>query len=360
MKPIRNIAIFIPHLGCPFRCCFCQQQKISSALRPPSRAQVINDIETALLTIPPECDVEAAFFGGTFTSIPEKLQDDYLECVQPYLDNGQIKGIRLSTRPDAIDMDRLGHLKQRGVTTIELGVQSLNEEVLWLAERGYQPDQVIESCQKIHAAGIRLGIQLMVGLPGDNLQRDLDTTRQSIGLAPDMVRIYPTLVLAGTELEKAFRAGNYLPLSLEEAVNITAAMYLLFAQAHIPVIRMGLHPSQELQRSDTIVAGPFHPAFGELVLQKVALDQARCLLNQYLPTTASGKDIILYCPPREYSQLVGPGRSNIIALQTEFGLEKLRVKSDESLPSGSLGVGDCCRGLDETLNREQYLQTLSI
>lgn len=360
MKQTCNIAIFIPHLGCPFRCCFCQQHKISSALRPPSPAQVKEDIETALMTIPPECDVEAAFFGGTFTSIPEKLQNDYLECVQPYLDNRQIKGIRLSTRPDAIQMDRLWELKQRGVTTIELGVQSLNEEVLRLSGRGYQPAQVIQSCQMIHAADIRLGIQLMVGLPGDNLQRDLDTTRHSIGLAPDMVRIYPTLIIAGTELENAFRSGSYLPLSLEEAVNITAAMYLLFTRAHIPVIRMGLHPSQELQQSDTVVAGPFHPAFGELVLQKITLDQARCLLNKYLPTAVSGQDIILYCPPREYSQLVGPRRSNMRTLQTEFGLEKLTAKPDKSLPSGSLGVGDCCRGLGEILSREQYLQTLSI
>lgn len=359
MKQTRNIAIFIPHLGCPFRCCFCQQQKISSAWHPPSLAQVKQDIETALLTIPPECEVEVAFFGGTFTSIPEKMQNDYLECVQPYLDQGQINGIRLSTRPDAIDMKRLEELKHRGVTTIELGVQSLDEEVLKLSQRGYQPDQVIRSCQMIHAAGIKLGIQLMIGLPGDNLQKDLETTRQSIALAPAMVRIYPTLVIAGTQLEKAFRAGNYVPLSLKEAVNITAAIYLLFTQAHIPVIRMGLHPSEELQDSDTVVAGPFHPAFGELVLQKVALDRARCLLDMYLLQNISRQSITLYCPPREYSQLVGAKRSNIITLQKDYGLGSLAVKPETSLPPGSLGVG-CGPGLEKILSREQYLQTLSI
>ena len=358
MKPILNIAIFIPHLGCPFRCCFCQQQKISATQRHPSLPQVQAIIETALLTIPSESEVEVAFFGGTFTSLPEKLQDDYLQCAQPYLQNGQIKGIRLSTRPDAIDINRLGALQQRGVTTIELGVQSLNDEVLSLSGRGYRSDQVLAASEMIHTTGIRLGIQLMVGLPGDNWQRDVETTRQTIALAPAMVRIYPTLVIAGTELEQEFRAGNYLPLGLEEAVDITASMYGLFTRDQIPVIRMGLHPSEELQHSDTVVAGPFHPAFGELVLQKIALDQARCLLKNYLSPMDSGQVATLYCPPREYSQLVGPGRSNIAALQTEFGLDELKVKPDQTLAPGSLGVGDLHRGIASILTREYYLETI--
>jgi histone acetyltransferase (RNA polymerase elongator complex component) len=358
MKPIRNIAIFIPHLGCPFRCCFCQQQKISATQRHPSLPQVQAIIETALLTIPPESEVEVAFFGGTFTSLSEKLQDDYLKCAQPYLQNGKIKGIRLSTRPDAIDIDRLRALQQRGVTTIELGVQSLNDEVLRLSGRGYQSTQVVTASEMIHSVGIRLGIQLMIGLPGDNRHRDMETTQQTIALAPAMVRIYPTLVIAGTELEQEFRAGNYMPLGLEEAVDITARMYCLFTQAHIPVIRMGLHPSEDLQHSDTVVAGPFHPAFGERVLQKVALDQARCLLGNYLLSKNSSQDPTLYCPPREYSQLVGPGRSNIAALKTEFGLAELKVMPDQNLSSGSLGVGDLHRGIASVLTREQYLETI--
>lgn len=358
MKPTRNIAIFIPHLGCPFRCCFCQQQKISATQRPPSLPQVQEIIETALSTIPSESEVEVAFFGGTFTSLPEELQNDYLECAQPYLQNGQIKGIRLSTRPDAIDINRLWALQQRGVTTIELGVQSLNDEVLKLSGRGYQSPQVVAASEMIHAVGIRLGIQLMVGLPGDNWYRDMETTRQTIALCPDMVRIYPTLVIDGTELEQEFRAGNYRPLSLAEAVDITANMYCLLTRAHIPVIRMGLHPSEELQDSDTVVAGPFHPAFGELVLQKVALDQARCLLKNYLSPIDFGQGFILYCPPREYSQLVGPGRSNIAALQTEFGLAELKVKPDQALSPGSIGVGDLHRGIASILAREEYLDTI--
>lgn len=359
MKQTRNIAIFIPHLGCPFRCCFCQQQKISDTLRHPSPDQVQIDIETALRTIPAgtDVDVEVAFFGGTFTSIPEKMQNDYLECARPYLENGQIKGIRISTRPDAVDEERLREIKQRGVTTIELGVQSLDEVVLRLSGRGYEPGQVIEACQMIHNMGIRLGIQLMIGLPGDNLERDLETTRQSIELAPDMIRIYPTLVIRGTQLEQAYRDGSYQPLSLEKAVDITAAMYMRFKQANIPVIRMGLHPGEELQQSDTIVAGPFHPAFGELVLQKVALQHARFLIRAYLPTAASKQALILCCPPREYSQLVGPRRSNIIMLKKEFGLDELAVKPDQSLQPGSIGVGDN-QGVMAVLTREQYLQSI--
>ncbi|MDI9480975.1 MAG: elongator complex protein 3 [Syntrophomonadaceae bacterium] len=358
MKQTRNIAIFIPHLGCPFRCCFCQQQKISATQHPPSISQVQEIIETALVTIPSESDVEVAFFGGTFTSLPEQLQNDYLECVQPYLKNRNIRGIRLSTRPDAIDINRLEALQQRGVTTIELGVQSLDNEVLRLSGRGYQSAQVVAASEMIHTSGIRLGIQLMVGLPGDNRQRDLETTRRTIALSPAMVRIYPTLIIAGTELEQEFRAGNYEPLSLEEAVEITANMYGLFTRAHIPVIRMGLHPSEELQQSDTVVAGPFHPAFGELVLQKVALEQARCLLKNHLSSQISVQEPILFCPPREYSQLVGPGRINIAALQTEFGLKELKVKSDQTLSSGSMGIGDMHRGITSVLTRERYLASI--
>jgi len=357
MKQTRNIAIFIPHLGCPFRCCFCQQQKISDTMHYPSPAQVKESIEAALHTISSDTDVEVAFFGGTFTSIPEKMQNDYLECARPYLEKGQIQGIRLSTRPDAVDVNRLRELERRGVTTIELGVQSLDEEVLRLSGRGYEPEQVVEACRMIHNTSIRLGIQLMVGLPGDDLHRDLETTRQSIELAPDMVRIYPTLVIKGTELEQAYREGRYLPMTLEEAVEVTAAMYVRFRRADIPVIRMGLHPSEELQQSDTVVAGPFHPAFGELVLQKVALEQARFLLKAYLPTAASNQALILFCPPREYSQLVGPQRSNISILKREFGLDALDVNSDPGLQPGSIGVGNY-QGMMAVLPREQYLQSI--
>ena len=321
MKQTRNIAIFIPHLGCPFRCCFCQQQKISATQRPPSISLVQEIIETALVTIPSESDVEVAFFGGTFTSLPEQLQNDYLECVQPYLKNTNIRGIRLSTRPDAIDINRLEALQQRGVTTIELGVQSLDNEVLRLSGRGYQSAQVVAASEMIHTSGIRLGIPLMVGLPGDNRQRDLETTRRTIALCPATVRIYPTLIIAGTELEQEFRAGNYEPLSLEEAVEITANMYGLFTRAHIPVIRMGLHPSEELQQSDTVLAGPFHPAFWRTgSCKKVALEQARCLLKKtFIIPDICRQEPILFCPPREYSQLVRARRINIAALQPSSG-----------------------------------------
>lgn len=357
MRNTRNIAIFIPHLGCPFRCCFCQQQKISDTVRPPSLQQVKEEIETALLTIPADTDVEVAFFGGTFTSIPEPMQNDYLECARPYMETGQIKGIRISTRPDAIDKKRLAELKDRGVRTIELGVQSLDEEVLRLSQRGYESAEVVRACTTIRDAGIRLGIQLMIGLPGDNLQRDLETTRKSIELAPDMVRIYPTLVIKGTQLEQAYRESSYQPLSLAQAVDITAAMYVRFKQANIPVIRMGLHPSEELQQSDTVVAGPFHPAFGELVLQKVALDQARCLIQDYLLTNGSRQVLVLFCPSREYSQLVGHQRANILTLKNEFGLDELVVKTDQSLPPGCIGAGNY-QGVTELLTRDQYLQSI--
>lgn len=359
MKKTRNIAIFIPHLGCPFRCCFCQQQKISATMRPPSQEEVNHCIQTALTTISPDTETEIAFFGGTFTSIPKLLQDEYLECAQPYIKTGQVQGIRISTRPDAVNIDRLLWLKQRGVTTVELGVQSLDQEVLRQSQRGYQPHQVYDAARMVRKMGIKLGIQLMIGLPGDSLQRDLYTTGESIKLAPDMVRIYPTLVIAGTELELAYYRGEYIPLTLEKAVNITAAMYLQFAKADIPVIRMGLHPSEELRQNDIIVAGPFHPAFGELVLQKVVLKQASHLIKQYLPNTDSPESLTLFCSPRQYSQLVGPAHSNLNIIQAEFGLTELRVRSDPGMPLGSIGVGQKSDNRPgQQLSRSEYLQAI--
>jgi histone acetyltransferase (RNA polymerase elongator complex component) len=257
-----NIPIFVPHVGCPFTCIFCNQRHIASQQEPLSPSAIPELVEQYLATIPPGSEIEIAFFGGSFTMMDISLQEAYLSQVYPYLQKDVVKGLRLSTRPDGIDPGILELLKKWGVKTIELGVQSCNDEVLALSGRGIRLEQIISASRLIKEYGFKLGIQLMVGLPGDNRHKDLATARITIGMQPDMVRIYPTLVIAGTELARQWQQGSYQELGLAEAISICGQMLLLFQYHCIPVIRLGLQPSQDLQPGQTLLAGPYHPAFG--------------------------------------------------------------------------------------------------
>jgi len=333
-----NIPIFVPHEGCPFQCVYCDQKIIASQQEAPTVREVSETIERHLSTISPEgAEVEIAFFGGSFTAIERELQEQYLQAAAPYLAD-RVGGIRLSTRPDCIDDEILEYLGQRGVKTIELGVQSLDDEVLELSARGYQAVDVIQACQLIKAQGFKLGIQLMIGLPGDNRDSDLETTKKAMALAPDMVRIYPTVVIAGTWLDQAFKQGEYLPLELDEAVAICKDMYLRFSAAAVPVIRMGLQPGEELSREGSVVAGPYHPSFGELVQQAVFHDQAEMLLESFINRKGTQRDIELWVNPRDLSLMIGQHRANIRALILRFGLESLQVKPAEYLVRYSIGA----------------------
>ena len=334
-----NIPIFIPHQGCPFQCVYCDQKIIASQLEAPSARDVSEIIERHLSTIPLQAaEVEIAFFGGSFTAIDQELQEEYLRAAAPYLRGGRVSGLRLSTRPDCIDEDTLMFLARHGVKTIELGVQSLNNQVLKMSARGYQAADVFKACQLIKVHGFRLGVQLMIGLPGDNKARDMETTDLAIGLTPDMVRIYPTVVIAGTWLEKAFRRGEYQPLDLDEAVVISKDMYLRFSAAGIRVIRMGLQPGDELSREGNVAAGPFHPSFGELVLQGVFRDQARMLMEAYISRVEPQRVLQLWVNPRDISLMVGQHRNNILALTNQFRLESLTVKKQDTIDRNQIGI----------------------
>lgn len=333
-----NIPIFIPHQGCPFQCVYCDQKIIASQQEAPTIREISETIERHLSTISPEgAEVEIAFFGGSFTAIDRELQEQYLQAAAPYLTD-RVSGIRLSTRPDCIDKEILEFLGRRGVKTIELGVQSLDDEVLEMSARGYQAADVVQSCRLIKDQGFRLGIQLMIGLPGDNRARDLQTTEKTIALAPDMVRIYPAVIIAGTELDETFKQGEYLPLELDEAVAICKDMYLRFVAAAIPVIRMGLQAGEELRREGSVVAGPFHPSFGELVQQAVFHDQAEMLLEGFICPRGTQQDVKLWVNPRDLSLITGQHRANIEALILKFGLESLQVKPAEDIDRYGIGV----------------------
>jgi histone acetyltransferase (RNA polymerase elongator complex component) len=264
-----TIPVFIPEEACPNRCVFCNQHRIAGAECAPSVEEVVAKVDEHLLTIPDGNDVEIGFFGGNFTGIPVEEQRAYLAAVQPYFESGRINGIRISTRPDYIGKDILLMLKQYHVTTIELGAQSLDEEVLKLAGRGHTASQVHEASQMIIENRFSLGLQMMIGLPGDTAEKSVYTAKEIIRLGAECTRIYPTLVIKETELEQLYLEGKYQPLSQEEAISRVADIVPLFIEAEVKILRIGLHPSEGLLDNTSLVAGPFHVAFGELVFSEI-------------------------------------------------------------------------------------------
>jgi histone acetyltransferase (RNA polymerase elongator complex component) len=261
-----NIPLFLPELACPFRCSYCNQAAISGQLKIPSAEEMRETVETHLQSIPKgDNHIEIAFFGGNFTGLPEKFQKQCLEIAAEYLHNDLINGIRLSTRPDYINKSRLELLRKYDVTTIELGAQSLDEFVLEKCGRGHTVSDVFSASSLIKSYGFRLGLQMMIGLPGDNLEKAIKTANRIIEAGAEETRIYPCLVIHETDLEQDYRTGKYSPLTLEEAVSWSAQLMEIFEKAGINVIRTGLHPSEELNNKG-FVAGPYHPSFKELVM----------------------------------------------------------------------------------------------
>jgi histone acetyltransferase (RNA polymerase elongator complex component) len=264
-----TIPVFIPEEACPNRCVFCNQHRIAGAECAPSVDEVVAKIDAHLMTIPDSGEIEIGFFGGNFTGIPLEGQKAYLASVQKHIASGRVKGIRISTRPDYINLDKLSLLRQYHVTSIELGAQSLDDSVLKLSGRGHTAAQVRESSQMIKDHGFELGLQMMIGLPGDTVEKSVFTANEIIRLRADCTRIYPTLVIKNTELEQLFLKGKYIPLSNEDAVSRVADIVPLFVAAGVKILRIGLHPSEGLMDNTSLVAGPFHVAFGELAFSEI-------------------------------------------------------------------------------------------
>jgi len=266
-----NIPVFLPELACPHRCVFCNQSSISSTYKTPSVAEVTAIIEKHLNSFKAsEKHVELAFFGGNFTGLPQQMQMEYLNHVQPWLKSGQIRGIRLSTRPDYISAAQISWLKDFGVTHIELGAQSTNNEVLQKSGRGHKRDAIEKAATIINNSGLVLGLQMMLGLPDDSPEKALATAKDIISFGAKETRIYPCLVIQDTALERLFLSGKYQPLSIEEAAEQAASLYIIFENAGIKVLRIGLHTSDDLNGS-ALVAGPYHPNFAEMVFGKIWL-----------------------------------------------------------------------------------------
>ncbi|MCF6147755.1 MAG: radical SAM protein [Candidatus Kuenenia sp.] len=269
MKKHSNIPIFIPELACPHQCVFCNQEKISGTHSIPQPKDVRSIVEQYLKTIPQNRIINIAFYGGSFTGIPVDRQEQYLKEACVFIKTGMVSGIRLSTRPDYINETILELLKKYGVTTIELGAQSTSREVLHQSERGHTPEDIQNASRMIRTYGFELGIQMMIGLPEDSYERSMQTANDIVSYGAHTTRIYPAIVVKGTALEQKYREGNYIPLSLEQAVKWTKDLVRIFEKNDISVIRMGLHPSDELVIGKSLIDGPFHPSFKEMVMTKI-------------------------------------------------------------------------------------------
>ena len=300
------IPIFIPHVGCPHDCIFCNQAKITGQLREDyekiTGEFVAETIEKYLETIDRKNTfVEVSFFGGTFTAISLIKQKELLEAAKTAKDKGFIDNIRLSTRPDYITLPIMNHLKSYGVDVVELGVQSMDDEVLRLAKRGYSKGAVVHASKLIKSFGMVLCHQLMIGLPGDSMEKDMMSLEESIRMKPDLARIYPALVIKDTEMEEDFRSGSYNPYSLDEAVEIAALMMKRYQEEGIQVIRVGLQPTEEISEHQDVIAGPFHPAFRELAEAFLLSERIRMIESDKVRVRIGAKDLSkLYAGGKRY------------------------------------------------------------
>ena len=320
------IPVFVPHLGCPNDCVFCNQRRISGEQLPAGPETVKNAIESAAAFLPVGGKRQLAFYGGSFTAIPTAQQEALLAVAKAYLDEGVIHSIRLSTRPDAIDDVVLDRLKHYGVETIELGAQSLDDEVLILSGRGHTAEDVENASRLIKARGFRLILQMMTGLPGDSPEKDIETAKKIIALNPDGVRVYPTVIVRDTALYDMWQAGTYTEHSVEAAVQVCAEILPLFEAAGIPVIRLGLNPTDDLSGGDA-AGGAYHPALGEMVKSRIMLHRAESLLNGI----EAGAELVIEVPRGKTSQMTGQKRSNIIYLKEKFSLKELKIKENPDL-----------------------------
>ncbi len=326
------IPVFVPHLGCPNDCVFCNQRRISGSVAPATAENVVSAIENALRLTPPGTRRQLAFYGGSFTAIPVAEQESLLGAAVPYLERGDIASLRLSTRPDAIDGAVLRRLRSYGVETIELGAQSMSERVLALSGRGHTAADVEDAARAVKGAGFRLILQMMTGLPGADDESDVESARRIAALGPDGVRIYPTVIVRDTALCDLWRAGRYKEHTVEDAVRVCARILPVFEQAGIPVIRLGLNPTEDLSGGDA-VGGAYHPALGELVKSRIMRDRAEKILSG----AKRGEQAVLRVNPRLMSQLVGQHGANRAYLVERFGLSGLRIVRDPDVSALELG-----------------------
>ena len=331
------IPIFLPHHGCPHRCIFCNQTAITGMqdhLPSPAKLKLCID-EFLEFKTKSRHPVQIAFYGGNFLGLESDYIKSVLAAATRFVVAGKVDSIRFSTRPDTIDPQRLDILKPFPVATIEIGAQSMDDQVLSAANRGHTAADTEKAADLLKARNYDVGIQMMVGLPGDDETKSLATGRCIATLGPDFVRIYPTVVLTGSPLAELYQKGDYTPWPLERCVALVKKLCLWFQDNNIAVIRMGLQPSEDLDKNAAVLAGPYHPAFGHLVHSAIFLDKAAAAL-------ASEKDnydtVTLKVHPRSVSKMRGLNNNNVEILKQTFQIQSLHIIPDPTVSENSLAV----------------------
>lgn len=329
------IPVFVPHLGCPNDCIFCNQKSISGQKKNVTKEETKKIIDNFLENIKDkDAKKEIAFFGGSFTGIDENVQEELLQVAYEYIEKGQVDSIRISTRPDYINKEILKRLKKYKVKTIELGVQSANDYILARANRGHNFRDVEKASKLIRWYGFNLGHQMMVGLPESNRIDEINTAKALIKLKPKMVRIYPVLVIKGTKLEEEYNKGMYEPLSVVQAVETCKQLVRMFTDKKIEVIRVGLQNTDEIcnpeNKESEVVAGPFHPAFGQLVESSMWYD---AIVEKIKKLNVKVKEVEVTVNPIDANNVIGHKKENILKLKDTYEVD-LIVKQDEKIKQG--------------------------
>ena len=334
MKKEYIIPIFVPHLGCPNNCTFCNQKRISGQTKMVTAQDVKDTIDFFLKHFRDDYKyVEVAFFGGSFTAIDEKTQVELLEAVQEYIQNKKVNSIRISTRPDCIDKEILKRMKKYHVKTIELGVQSTNNYILKRCKRGHTYEDTKKASKLIRRYGFILGHQRMVGLPESTKQDEINTAKELIRLKPKIVRIYPVLVIKDTELADEYERGDYTPLTVGQAVERCKDIVDLFNRNKINVIRVGLQNTEEITDPGTekssVIAGPYHPAFRQLVESSMWYDS---IVNKIKKVNAKVKKVKIIANDVNVNNIIGHKKENIEKLKDVYDVEVVIEKSEEIKP----------------------------
>jgi len=335
MKHQYIIPIFVPHLGCPNDCIFCNQKSISGQKKNMTKEEAKNIIDNYLKNLnDSDALIEIAFFGGSFTAINENLQNELLELAYTYVKEGKVESIRISTRPDYIDKNILKRLKKYKVKTIELGVQSANDFVLKRANRGHTFEDVKKASKLIRWYGFRLGHQMMVGLPESTRQDEINTAKALIKLKPKMVRIYPVLVVKNTKLEREYESGIYKALPLPQAVETCKQLVRMFSDKNIDIIRVGLQNTDEISdpssEKSEVVAGPYHPAFRQLVESGLWYD---AIVEKIKKLNVKVKEVQVTVNPLDVNNVIGHKKDNVLKLKEFYDVD-LVLKQDSNIKQG--------------------------
>ncbi|HPQ44386.1 MAG TPA: radical SAM protein [Syntrophales bacterium] len=334
MKP-RIIPIFVIYRGCPNRCVFCNERITAGDYPDRLTEDTIRTICDFHLTNSKTKFDQIAFYGGNFTGMDRTYQIELLDIAQSYVNAGMVRSIRISTRPDYIDDERIELLTHYSVATVEMGAQSMVDAVLSLSRRGHSSEDVRTAVRLLHEKGIATGVHLMVGLPGDTQERFAYTVEEIIRIRPDTVRIHPTIVFKDTSLATSYMEGEYRPPTLDEAVELCKYALLRFQKAGIPVIRLGLHTTKEMESDNNVIAGPFHPAFRSLVEGSIFLDLASDLLKS---AGLKDTDVVFSVAPRDVSNLRGMKNRNIRILKESFNLTGIEVRENKKQERWSLEI----------------------